>query len=270
MSEAGRGVTQFRLTLLTRDAVWAGAADDAGVDRIGVDIERLGKMDRQRAMPGSRISDHELKDLQGIAAVVRRGKLFARLNRPHAGTRGEVEEALACGARALMLPGFRSAGEVEEFVAAVAGRAEVLLLIETREALERAAEIAAIPGVDEVMAGLNDLSIDLDLPGPMAALASEELDGLAAAARGAGRPFGCGGVTHPRDTGLPVPPDLVLARMAVLGAEAGWVARSFFNAGTTPGNFAARIAGVRSRIAWWRGAEREVRDAAAAALVEFA
>ena len=37
----------FRLTLWTADAALAARADAAGVDRIGVDLDRLGKAERQ-------------------------------------------------------------------------------------------------------------------------------------------------------------------------------------------------------------------------------
>ena len=37
----------FTLTLLTDDSVLAKSAYDAGVDRIGLDLERLGKAERQ-------------------------------------------------------------------------------------------------------------------------------------------------------------------------------------------------------------------------------
>lgn len=41
----------------------------------------------------------------------------------------------------------------------------VILMIETRESIEKADEIVAVPGVDVLLIGSNDLSIELGVPG---------------------------------------------------------------------------------------------------------
>src|SRR3954462_921153 len=122
---------EFRFTLITNDPVVAARAGAAGLDRIGVDIERLNKAGRQGHIATARISDHELPDLDRLGPVVRRAALFARLNPLHDGSMREVETALAHRARVLMLPFFTTADEVERFVRLVAGRAEIVLLLET-------------------------------------------------------------------------------------------------------------------------------------------
>ncbi len=97
----GRG---FALTLLTADPALASAADAAGVDRIGVDVERLGKRERQGAIHDARISEHRLEDLAVLAPHVRRAQLFCRIDPPHDGTARQVERALELGAGVIMLP----------------------------------------------------------------------------------------------------------------------------------------------------------------------
>ena len=116
----------FRLTLITNDPALADRADRAGVDVIGVDIERLNKSARQGHIRDARISDHELSDLKWLAAEVRAAALFARLNPLHEGSKGEIDSAVAHGAAVLMLPYFFSASEVEGFVRLVDGRAKVV------------------------------------------------------------------------------------------------------------------------------------------------
>ena len=59
----GRFGDDFRFTLITNDPALAARADRAGVDIIGVDIERLNKAARQGHIKRARISDHELADL---------------------------------------------------------------------------------------------------------------------------------------------------------------------------------------------------------------
>jgi 4'-phosphopantetheinyl transferase EntD len=74
----GRLGDEFRFTLITRNPALAERADAAGVDCIGVDIERLNKSARQGHIAGARISDHELSDLGALAPVASRAVLFAR------------------------------------------------------------------------------------------------------------------------------------------------------------------------------------------------
>jgi hypothetical protein len=251
----------FTLTLLTADSVWVRAAVAAGVQRVGVDIERRGKRARQRSWVDARISDHRLEQLRAVAAHAGDAKVFARLNPLHAGTPSEVERAISLGAMALMLPQFRSAAEAERFVDLVAGRAEVLLLLETATALARVREIASVTGVDEIMVGLNDLHHDLGLRSGMELAASPLLEHVAREVRDGGVRFGFGGVSRPDAEGLPLSPDLLLARHAELRSSSAWIARSFFRGGLEPEEFPSAVSALRERLAWWRGRPKRELEA---------
>jgi 4-hydroxy-2-oxoheptanedioate aldolase len=64
----------------------------------------------------------------------------------------------------------------------------VMVQIETRGALEQAAEIAALPGVDVLFLGPYDLGQALGLPpGPESPEMQTTAEGIAAAARAAGK-----------------------------------------------------------------------------------
>lgn len=162
-----------------------------------------------------------------MGSALRHAALFARLDPLHAGTAQQVDAVVAAGAEVLMLPMFTTADEVERFVAAVGGRATIVLLLETAEAAAHAAEIAAVEGVDEVHVGLNDLTLSLGFPNRFVTLASEVLADVAGAVRAAGKPLGVGGVACPDQRGLPIPSDLVYASLARLGATRALLARSF-------------------------------------------
>jgi hypothetical protein len=245
----------FCLTLLTDDPALAAIADRAGVDRIGLDLERLGKAERQ-AGEDTRLSEHRIEDLGLVGAAIRRAALFARLNPIHDGTRAEVETALAHGAKVLMLPYFRTVREVETFAAAVGGRAHVIILVETAPALTRIRDILAVPGIGEVMAGLNDLRFALGVRNHFEVLASPLIDALAAATRRAGLAFSIGGVSRPDDA-LPVPPDLVLAQYPRLHATGAWLSRSFVRSLPEDMDFAAALAPIRRRLTEWSRAPVE-------------
>ena len=262
MSPAKRAA-DFTLTLLTCDPAWIRAGDEAGIQRIGIDIERRGKWKRQGGLAGARISRHRLEDLALVAARVRRARVFVRLNPLHAGTREEIETALALGATSLMLPQFRSPAEAARFVAWVKGRAEVTLLLETGAAVARLRKIVALAGVDEIMIGLNDLALELRVSGPMELAASDLMRHLSAEIRGAGIRFGFGGVAGRHTRGLPVPPDLLLARQAALKSQSAWLARSFFGPVPQPAGMKADIRRLRDRLRYWLAQPAEITDRAA-------
>jgi hypothetical protein len=241
---------EFRLTLITNDPVLAAEADAAGVDRIGVDLERLGKAERQ-AEQDTRLSEHRLDDLEQVARALKRADLFARLNPLNPDTPRELEAALRCGAKVLMLPFFRTAGEVERFVRLADGRAHIVILLETAPAVLRIRDVLAVPGIGEVMLGLNDLRLQFGVRSHFEVLASPLTDMLAGEVRRAGLPFAVGGLARTDDAGLPIAPDLVYAQFPRLGATGAWLARSFLRAAPPGWEFGEAVRALRRRLGHW-------------------
>ena len=244
---------EFRFTLITNDPALAARADAAGVDRIGVDIERLNKSGRQGHIASARISDHELADLDRLAPAVHRAALFARLNPLHDGSTKEVEATLAHGARVLMLPFFTTVDEVDGFARLVAGRAETVLLLETTAAVVRLHDILAVPGIGEVMVGLNDLHLSAAVTNPFELVASDLMTMVSEAVRSRGLRFGFGGLARAGDHALPIPSDLVLAQHARLGSTSAWLSRSFFGSAPSAIDFDLEMARLRERLSFWAG-----------------
>ncbi|MCX7364128.1 MAG: aldolase/citrate lyase family protein [Alphaproteobacteria bacterium] len=240
----------FRLTLITDDAGLAAEADSAGIDRIGVDLEHLGKAERQ-AGHDTRLSGHSWDDLRRVGATITRAELFVRLNPVNPASGEEVETALAHGAEVLMLPQFKTPREVATFVGLVRGRAQVMLLMETAAALTRIRHVLAVPGIDEVMFGLNDLRLALGVVNHFEVLASPLIDAVAAEVRRKGLPLGIGGVGRVDDSAMPVPANLVHAQYPRLDATGAWVARSFFNGAPAGFSFGAAIVELRQRLDRW-------------------
>lgn len=260
---------QFRLTLITNDPTLAQRADRAGVDRVGIDLERLGKADRQRGL-ASRLSEHTTDDLAAVAASLQRAELFVRVNPLNADTPDEVETVLRFGAKVLMLPYFRTVSEVETFVRVVDGRASVMILVETAAALVRIRDILAVPGIDEMMVGLNDLSLDLGADDRFEVLASPLLDLLASEARRAKTPYSFGGVARVDDQCLPIAADLVLAQYPRLGATGAWISRSFLSRESPDQDFGPAITAVRNRLTEWARTSPEELEHAREVLVKRA
>ena len=104
----------FRLTLICGDARLAQAAHRAGVDRILVDLERLGKAERQAGRPLF-ISDYSWDDAAAVRAALPAGSFFLRLDPWHEGSAEQIEQALALGADGLMAPYFHDADTALQF-----------------------------------------------------------------------------------------------------------------------------------------------------------
>lgn len=255
---------RFVLTLWTADPLLARAADAAGVDRVGIDLENLGKRERQ-AERGTWISPHAVEDLDRLRPELHAARLFARVNPINPDSAREIESVLARGAVVLMLPMVMNAAETAEFVRLVGGRATVVLLVEHVAAIGQLGEIVEVDGVDEVHIGLNDLSISLGLRSRWMALAGELVADAGAIVRGAGLRFGIGGIGRAGDRDLPVPSDLIYAEYARTGATAALISRSFFGPG--PIDLASEIACARRALAAWRC---RTEDELAAAHAELA
>jgi len=196
------------------------------------------------------VSPHTLDDLARVAAALTHADPFVRVDPLHAGTTAQVDAVVDRGARVVMLPMVATVGEARRFVDIVAGRMRLVLLVETAAALAAAGVLAAVPGVDEIHVGLNDLALSLGLATRWQVLAGERLADAARAVQARGRRFGFGGIGGVDDDALPIPADLIYAEYARLGATAALVARAF----PTGGDLAIAVARARARLASWGAA----------------
>ncbi|HEU0122647.1 MAG TPA: aldolase/citrate lyase family protein [Bryobacteraceae bacterium] len=256
---------KFLLTAITADPHFIRAADDAGVDRIGIDVERLGKSRRQGHIAGARISEQRMEELATVTAHARQAEVFVRINPVNDESEREIDHAISLGAHVVMLPQFHSVWEVERFVSLLDGRATAVLLLETTGALECVANIVRIDGVSEVMVGLNDLHLALGMSNHFDVVVSDAMRRIADVVRDAGLRFGFGGVARPGDDSLPVAPDLVLAQYGRLSATSAWLSRSFFR-GLRPEDMADAVQSVRRRLTMWQAQPESVLDAERARL----
>jgi len=255
-----RSTDAFVLTLWTDDPALARRADAAGIERVGVDLERLGKAERQRGL-GTWISPHTVEDAARVGAVLEHAALFARTEPLNEGSPLEVEALLARGVEVLMLPMVMTADDAGAFTDLVAGRAVVVLLVEHVDALRRIEELVAVEGVDEVHVGLNDLALSLGVANRWQALAGDLAREAGAVVRAAGKRFGLGAIGRAGDRTLTIPSDLVYAEYARTGATSALVSRSFF-AGAGDLDLRREIERARDELDAWR--TRPEADLAAA------
>ena len=220
-------MSMLHTMLITADPGLGGLAVRAGVDQLFVDLESMGKAARQGHLDTWK-SPHGPQDVSALRAALPDASILVRLNPMHDGTRAEVEDALARGADALMLPMFHDAAPVLRFAEMVAGRAQVAPLAETRGAVETVADW--LPAVDRLHIGLNDLALDCGMGFLFQPLAEGMLEAPAEAIRASGVPFGIGGIA--RLGGGAVPAEVVLGELARLGATWVILSRAFHGRAT--------------------------------------
>jgi citrate lyase beta subunit len=254
------------LTLWTNDADTAKWADRAGVDRIGLDLENLGKETRQAGLETWQ-SPHTIADLDRIRHSVERAELFVRTNPFHQGTKAEVDAILDRGVTVLMLPNFTTQAEIADFIKAVAGRAQVVPLVERLLAVDLIQEMKNL-GVMEFHVGLNDLSIDLGNRQRIGVLVAPVMERIANCAKNVGLKFGVGGLGRALDEDLPIRSDLIYAQQARLGSSGALIARSFFSRLMNEQEFAGEITRLRARLDDWAVASVTELEAAHEELVQ--
>ena len=222
----------LKLMYITNQPEVAKIAEVAGVDRIFVDMEYIGKADRQGGMDTVQ-SKHTVEDVQRIRESIHSSELLVRVNPIHGATqdycssKDEIDEVISRGADILMLPFFKKVEEVREFVKLVGGRAKTIPLVETPEAVENIDEILKINGIDEIFIGLNDLRKKKKKKFMFELLVDGTVENLCCKFRQKNIPFGFGGIAS-IGKGL-LPSEYVIREHYRLGSTCSILSRSFCN-----------------------------------------
>jgi citrate lyase beta subunit len=215
---------ELRFLMIVDDSEIARFASERGVDTLFVDLETIGKAERQ---PGAESwkSTQSPADVSRIRAAAPAAELLVRLNPLHEGTGAEIEDALQRGADCLMLPMFTRAEQLARFQDLVAGRAQVVGLFETVSSLNEIPEIVRRGAPDRAHFGLNDLHLELGMRFMFEPLADGLLEAPCAMLRDAGVPFGIGGVARVGEGILD--PAVLLGEHARLGSTWAILSRTF-------------------------------------------
>lgn len=214
----------IKLMFITNHPRIALEAEHAGVDRIFIDLEAVGKADRQGGMDTVQ-SRHTVQDVRIMRKALTGAELLVRVNQIYEGSEAEIREVIDAGADVVMLPYFKSVSQVKTFLDAVAGRARTCLLFETPEAVECAEEILALDGIDECYVGLNDLHLGYGQKFMFQPLANGTVDVLCQKFAAAGKSYGFGGIAR-IGTGT-LSADVILGEHVRLGSSMVILSRGF-------------------------------------------
>ncbi|MFN4213488.1 aldolase/citrate lyase family protein [Exiguobacterium sp.] len=201
-------------------------AEQQGVDWIFVDLELLGKVERQGHLD-TVISRHAPADVSLIRAALHSASLLVRVNPIHERSREEIDDVIRRGADIVMLPYYKTVKEVETFIRFVAGRAKACLLCETKEAVQCMPEVIRSPGIDYIHIGLNDLHLSYGQTFLFEPLADGLIEQLTSMIAQTSIEFGFGGIGRIGEGSVPA--ERIIAEHARLGSTLAILSRSFCN-----------------------------------------
>lgn len=222
----------LKLMYITNRPEIAQIAETAGVDRIFVDLEYIGKAERQGGMDTVQ-SHHTLEDVKRISDAITTAELLVRVNPLHDATteygssEEEINTAIANGADIIMLPFFKTVEDVKQFIAMVNGRVKTMLLLETPEAVEIIDQILELDGIDYIHIGLNDLSLGYGVKFMFQLLTDGTVERLCNKFREKGIAYGFGGIAS-LGHGT-VPAEMIIKEHYRLGSTCAILSRSFCN-----------------------------------------
>lgn len=209
---------------ITNDPKVAKVAEDCGVKRVWIDLETLGKEERQKGMNTVK-SKHSLSDISLLRPVISESELLVRVNPINPGSKAEIDEAIDRGADMLMLPMFKTTEEVDAFLGFVKGRVKTTLLFETKESYELQDDFLRLGGFDEAHIGLNDMHLSFGLTFMFELLSNGVVEDMCKKFKEAGIPYGFGGIAKIGEGLLPA--ERIIAEHYRLGSTRAILSRSF-------------------------------------------
>lgn len=217
----------LKLMYITNDPVIAKIATDAGVDRIFIDMEVLGKTERQGGMDTVQ-SHHVPEDIARVReATGHNAEIMARINPLNPHSQAEIGASIENGADVIMLPMWRTADDLRKFIQMVDGRVKTMPLLETDTAAETLSEALGVSGIDQMHIGLNDLHLCYHQKFMFQLLADGIVDRLCDRLRDANIPYGFGGIGRPGSGMLPA--EYIIGEHVRLASQYVILSRSFCN-----------------------------------------
>lgn len=230
----------LNLMYITNNPAVAKIAEDTGIDWIFVDMEFIGKDNRQGGLDTVQ-NHHTIEDIRNIKNTVKKAKVLVRVNPIHfnqptdyLNSEQEIDAAVEAGADIIMLPFFHSVQEVTDFIRFVekanrnySKQVKTCLLLETPEAAILIDEILNVKGVDMIHIGLNDLHLAMGMKFMFQLLTDGIVDQLANKIKAKGIPFGFGGIASL--SGGALPGSYILKEHYRIGSSMVIVGRSFCN-----------------------------------------
>lgn len=215
---------EFELMYITNIPEEAKMAENSGVDIIFIDLEIEGKYERQGHLD-TVISKHNLLDIPKVKESIKKSKLLVRVNPMNENSEKEINQVIDYGTDIVMLPMFKTKEEVAKFINIVKKRAEVCLLLETKEAFARIDDILELEGINRIHIGLNDLHLSFGLNFMFECLTNGIVEYLIDKIKKRNIKYGIGGIARIGEGELPA--EKILKEYVRLGAQMTILSRTF-------------------------------------------
>lgn len=216
----------LKLMYITNKQSVAKIAQKYGVDWVFVDLETLGKEERQKKMNTVK-SQHSIADVKALREVLTTSELLVRVNPVNPASKEEIDAVISAGADVIMLPMWRNKATVETFLKFVGGRVKTMLLLETKEACECLDEVLKLSGIDYIHIGLNDLHLSYGLTFMFELLSNGTIEEICNKIRVKDIPYGFGGIARIGEGTLPA--EKIVLEHFRLGSTQVILSRSFCN-----------------------------------------
>lgn len=214
----------LNLMYITNNPKVATIAQSYGTNWVFVDLETLGKEERQKHQDSVK-SQHIDNDVKILHGFLTSSKLLVRINPINSDSEREINYVIDNGAEIVMLPMWKSVRDVQTFIKYVKGRAETMLLLETKEASECLDKVLEISGIDKIHIGLNDLHLSYGMTFMFELLSNGTVEGLCNKIKAKGIPYGFGGVARLGKGMLPA--ERIIMEHYRLGSSMVILSRSF-------------------------------------------
>lgn len=216
----------LKLMYITNQPRIAEIAQNSGIDRIFIDMEYIGKYERQGGMDTVQ-NHHTVDDVKAVRAVLDKSELLVRVNPIHRGSEDEIDAVIDAGADIIMLPMWKTADDVKCFLDYTGGRVKTVFLLENKEAVGCIDEVLKIKGIDEIHIGLNDLHLSMGLDFIFEPLSNGLVESISAKIKNAGISFGFGGFGRIGEGLLPA--EYIVSEHYRLGSSMSILSRTFCN-----------------------------------------
>lgn len=215
---------KLHLIYITNDADVASFVADNGADVIMVDLEVLGKDERQKGRD-TWISSHTIADVERVVSAVGTDRVMVRTDPMHGGLKKQIDDCRSVGATIFMQPMYSSYRDICEYLDLIGPNCHLVPLAETTGAIDCFRDTCANPEITRIHIGLNDLQISSGTHFLFEPVVNGLMDRLSASALENDTAFGFGGIARIGE-GI-VPAELILAEHVRLLSSAVILSRTF-------------------------------------------
>jgi hypothetical protein len=218
--------------LISNDIDICDYAYDSGVDYIMIDLEVLGKVDRQKNFNMVQ-NYHSVNDIEIFRKKFPTKKLIVRSNSPKYHDLSEIDQILSFSPDFLMIPFFDKYSEIEKIVEKVRGTTtQIIPLFETASSLFRLHDFVDKNTINNYYIGLNDLRLTIGYDFLFESVSNDLIDYASKIIfKNLNNKFGFGGISRIGSGDLPA--ELVLSEHVRLKSSYIILSRAFHSNSTS-------------------------------------